>query len=237
MHFKKFRQWKAGQSAEITWRDGLNGSDRTYAFVAVPWESRSGYKAIVAGRVTGYFNQKPEDMSVAVKFYPNVEAVGLEVRQLSNLGFRYGVTRGDYVRYNTTLGNLLKLLESLDAKEWATAPLDIKELGKLAQYPTEPGRASSRARHPVDDDFETTTEEEVVVGSDLQLPQGLGETPPEDDDDLDPDNPDKGSDGKVKCTGTNCEVVGHAPESEHSAECQADHENQTASAAEADDQA
>lgn len=157
MHFSTFEHWEAGTSEEPTWRNGLYGSDRTYAFVAVPKVSRNGYKAIVAGRING--------SSIRVKFYPNPHSLGIETRQLKELGISHSVSRQYYESFVCSLSGLKDLLDSLDKEVWEVCPTD-----KLYLLEAGFGRENSRSRHPSDENFPTFS---APTAPPTQMPQVL----------------------------------------------------------------
>jgi acyl carrier protein len=147
MDRKQIQNWSASADEnQPTWRDGLRGSDRTYMILAVPHVSRNGYRAIVYGRYNGSGGK--------IKFYPNPETLGIDRRMLQANGFTDVLDRPTepYTRCYATLEQVKLLLGSLDLGEWAVCPLDMIHDALVQQK----GRATSRARHPVDSGFEPT---------------------------------------------------------------------------------
>ena len=139
----EIKVWVASSSTEPTWRDGLDGSDRTYLVLAVPKVSRNGYQAFVFGR--GVESGK-------LKFYPTPEALGIDRRSLAAMGIDNCRDRSEggmgsgYVRYYATLEQVKKLLEGLDPELWSICPVSELELVLL----NDTGRYSSRLRAPED---------------------------------------------------------------------------------------
>lgn len=132
-HRDNIDNWGAATAAEPTWRDGLC-STSSYMFLAVPKISRSGYKAI------GYGRGK-------IKFYPSPEALGLDRRELTKMGFFSCLDRSKesvrYVRYLGDLSQINRLLKTLDRSDWDVAPDNW-----VVYYRIGAGKPSSRLRHP-----------------------------------------------------------------------------------------